>query len=423
MQDASRPSSSQDDISIGRSSSQDNLVSGVYERETRSTSAPRERRSLDGPAPVTAPPASSYSPASKQDKQQRSRQPIRTLLGRTSGRLIPLGPAWEASAIDLNLGFSPSLEDTQRQQEHQHQQNQSIPTLFQGQGLAVRVRCYCIGNQFDRSRLQDQIFRRSSASSVRAFPEVLTSVYKVPGGDTSRGDIFYFDWGCIVFWGLEKSAERHILREIAEPCVDDEHRFPPDRQERDQLRVLYTSSPKTVMENDTLALHYRFASDFDVKLAVSFALAQSTKLSTAEEELRRMGKRLAYVPDTLASTGEVPLTQKDCLRAVGHLYSQMSAVSLLGAALDVPDAMDSASSNIRELYKAVYQYLEVAERLNLLNDRFGVLREMLELCRTLGHHANYAVLEQVILWLICVCVALAVVQLIAFMGWKPTWRR
>ena len=387
---------SRDDLNIGRSSSSENIpntASGFG----RSTSAPREREEPRGHT-------------ERRDARNRQPQPIRTLLGRTAGRLIPLGPAWEAAAA-LVLPESLALDE----------QTQPIPSHFQGQGLAIRVRCYCIGNMFDRARLQDQILRRSSASSVRAFPEVLCSVYKVPGGDAALGDIFYFDWGCVVFWGLDKSAERHILKEIAEPCVDEDP-LPLDRQERDQLRLLYSSNPKMVMENDTLALHFHFASNFDVKLAVSFALAQSTKLSVAEEELRRMGKRLAYVPDMLSVSGEVPLAEKDTMRAVGHLYKQMAAVGLLGAALDVPDAMDSAPSNITALYKAAYDYLEVAERLALLSDRFGVMRELLELCRTLGQQAHYAYLEGIILWLIGVCVFLAVIQLIAFLNWKPAWR-
>ncbi|KAG7671789.1 putative Sporulation protein RMD1 [Nannochloris sp. 'desiccata'] len=385
---------SQDDMAVGRSSSIDNLA--AEDGFGRSTSAPRERQ------PRTTP---------HRDARHRPPQPIRTLLGRTAGRLIPLGPAWEAAAaLVLPESLPPDLA------------LEPVPLVFQGQGLAVRVRCYSIGKMFDRARLQDQILKRSSASSIRAFPEVMSSVYRVPGGDAAQGDIFYFDWGCIVFWGLEKSMERHIIKEIAEPCLEGDA-LSPDRIERDQLRLMYTSSPKTVMENDTLALHFRFAGDFNVKLAISFALAQSTKLSVAEEELRRMGKRLAYVPDMLADSGEVPLTERDTMRAVGHLYRQMAAVTLLGAALDVPDAMDSAPSNITALYKASYDYLEVAERLSLLNDRFQVMKEMLELCRTLGQQAHYAYLEKIIIWLIGLCVLIAVLQLIAFLGWRPAWRQ
>lgn len=70
----------------------------------------------------------------------------------------------------------------------------------------------------------------------------------------------------------------------------------------------------------------------------------------------------------------------------------------------------------------MYDYLEVAERLRLLNDRFGVMREMLELCRTLGQQANYALLELIIMVLVGVCVVLAVFQLVGFIGWRPAWR-
>lgn len=64
-----------------------------------------------------------------------------------------------------------------------------------------------------------------------------------------------------------------------------------------------------------------------------------------------MGHRMAYVPAQLAESGSVPLPERDVMRAVGQLYQQMQAVNLLGAALDVPDAMAAAPSNIRTLYK------------------------------------------------------------------------
>ena len=131
---------------------------------------------------------------------------------------------------------------------------------------------------------------------------------------------------------------------------------------------------------------------------------------------------MSHLPQGLADHGVVPLPEREVMRAIGALYKQMAAVNLLGAALDVPDAMDSAASNIRALYKAVYDYLEVAERLELLNNRFGVVREMLELCRTLGQQAYYAHLENIIMWLVVTCAVIAVAQLVGFLGWRPKWR-
>jgi uncharacterized Rmd1/YagE family protein len=413
----------------------------------RSRSAPREReREREGRA--RAP----QKPPLKQ---------LRALTGRTAGRQVVLGPSWEdevgaaaaaaaaEGVLDAEGGLLPPPPA-------------EVPSQFQGPGLSVRVRCYCLGDAFDRSQLQDHILRRG-APSVRAYPEVLCSAYGRGGGGVARAfnDVLYFDWGSVVFWGLEKSAERHILRELAEPCLGTV--LPWARRERESIRVLFTSSPATFIENDTLAMHYRHAGDMDVRLAVSFALAQSTKLSVYEEvrtegrhappssrvcaavvapwrpapqpltpltphdrprpqELRRMGRQLAYVPAQLADSGCVPLPERDVMRAVGHLYQQMQQVTLLGAALDVPETVSSAPSNIRALYKATYEYLEVAERLQLVNQRFAVMREMLELCRTLGQQAARAWAETLVMWLVGVCVVLAVFQLVGFIGWRPAWR-
>lgn len=391
-----------DDIHVGRISN----VKDDDEEEWRSISAPRERAPM-GRRPQAA--------------------PIQTLPGRTQRRLVSLGPAWIHD--DLEGSTAPAehlaVSDGQLDVSSSGQASHTVPVAFQGPGVAKHVRCYCIGREFDRSKLQDQILRRSSASSVHAYPEVLVSQFRLSGvsgsGEDRYGDIFYFDWGSVVFWGLDRSGEYHVLKEIAEPCLVGPM-YPLHRRERDKLLVIYSTSPNTVIQNDTLALHHRFWKNLEVKLAVSFVLAQSTKLSVTEEQLRRMGRSLSYVPAHLAQSGEVPLSDRGVMRAVGQLYKQMTSVTLLGATLDFPDALSSAPLNVRELYKALYDYMEVAGRIDTVNERFGVLREMLELCRTLGQQAKYAMLESIIMWLVGVCVLLAVFQLFGLLGWRHLHR-
>lgn len=59
----------------------------------------------------------------------------------------------------------------------------------------------------------------------------------------------------------------------------------------------------------------------------------------------------------------------------------MSAVNLLGRVLDIPDSITSAPDNIGSLYKSVFEYLEVHQRVHLLNDRFSVMQELLDILR------------------------------------------
>lgn len=393
-----------DDIHVGRLSN----LKDDEEEEWRSVSAPRERVPTGRRLQVA---------------------PIQMLPGRTQRRLVSLGPEWmygepqqegPGGSAEL-MAHDSTVVGVNQAHGQQAPPTDTVPIEFQGPGVAKQVRCYCIGREFDRSKLQDQILRRSSASSVHAYPEVLVSQFRLSGvsgsGEDRYGDIFYFDWGSVVFWGLDRSGEYHVLKEIAEPCLVGPM-YPLHRRERDKLLVIYSTSPKTVVQNDTLALHHRFWKNLEVKLAVSFVLAQSTKLSVTEEQLRRMGRSLSYVPAHLAVSGEVPLSDTGVMRAVGQLYKQMTAVTLLGATLDFPDALSSAPLNVRELYKALYDYMEVAGRIDTVNERFGVLREMLELCRTLGQQAKYAMLESIIMWLVGVCVLLAIFQLFGLLGWR-----
>lgn len=107
----------------------------------------------------------------------------------------------------------------------------------------------------------------------------------------------------------------------------------------------------------------------------------------------------------------------------------MAAVNLIGAVFStadsttVPDALSAAPSNIRALHKALHEYFEVADRLSLLNDRFSVIQELLELCRTLRFQAEYARLDTIVMWLVGICAVLAVVQLVGFLGWRPSWKK
>lgn len=241
---------------------------------------------------------------------------IRASAGRLSLKPVTL-PTWDA------ITEEPSSHDTTHEPSTSQQQ-QEVPSRFLGRGLPIRVTCYCIGDSFDRGQLQDQILRRSSASSVRAFPDVICSTYSSsPYPNASemspgQGNIFFFDFGCVVFWGLETSAERHIIREIALPCAN----FPLSlsREERDRVLVLYTTAPQPVVQNDALSIHWSHWDDINSKLAVSFALAQSTKLTVYEEELRLFVKQVSHLPERLAERGEVPMSERDVMRAIGELY-------------------------------------------------------------------------------------------------------
>lgn len=47
--------------------------------------------------------------------------------------------------------------------------------------------------------------------------------------------MFYFDYGCVAFWGLTQKQEQDILRNIVVPC--EENPLPPSDVEIDEFQV------------------------------------------------------------------------------------------------------------------------------------------------------------------------------------------
>lgn len=101
------------------------------------------------------------------------------------------------------------------------------------------------------------------------------------------------------------------------------------------------------------------------------------------------------------------------MQLVGQLFLQQGSVNLLTAILDTPGALDGADDAVATLYRSLFDYLEVVQRVTLLNERFGVLREMLDIVRQQGHDAYTEVLEKAVIWLVGICSFLAFCQLLA----------
>jgi uncharacterized Rmd1/YagE family protein len=72
-----------------------------------------------------------------------------------------------------------------------------------------------------------------------------------------------------------------------------------------QFEFNYSSREKPHIQNDTVTLHRRAARDVNVKLAISYALAQSTKLSLHEKRVVDMVLETRTLPEALAATGRV----------------------------------------------------------------------------------------------------------------------
>ena len=83
----------------------------------------------------------------------------------------------------------------------------SIATPSALQGKRGRIAIYCIAESLDRKQLEKKLGERGSKFLTHKYPDVLYGQYSAYGQEPT-GDIFYFDYGCVAFWGLTQKQVR-----------------------------------------------------------------------------------------------------------------------------------------------------------------------------------------------------------------------
>lgn len=96
---------------------------------------------------------------------------------------------------------------------------------------------------------------------------------------------------------------------------------------------------------------------------------------------------------------------------IGEVFIQKSEVNLLSTVLDTPEFFWGETDRLEALYDSVVEYLEFDERVEVLNQRFRVLQEMLELARVQHNVAHTAQLDWIVIWLILVDIVTLFMQL------------
>lgn len=181
--------------------------------------------------------------------------------------------------------------------------------------------------------------RRSSSSSLigpTTNSEALTIA-----------ELFVFSYGVAVFWNFTEHQEKDILADLTfsssssvptklapsptpinpslvMPLLN--RPLPEDDFETEEFHFEYNSDiEKPRLFNDMITLRTR---DHMIKLAMSHAISQSTKLSFFEERMQRTMTEAQYVPRRLALEGRLGMTRREVVALVGKLFQGRVDVNL-----------------------------------------------------------------------------------------------
>lgn len=216
-----------------------------------------------------------------------------------------------------------------------------------------------------------------------------------------RGEIFLFDYGVVVLWNFSENEELQVLSSLTHfsnrPIVN-----MPMEDMNYQYDLSSNNPPR--MFSDMITLK---SSSPLVKLTISHALAQSVKLTFFENVMDSTIESTFKLPKMMEKFGNVRMTRNDIMKLVGHLFGLKMDVNLISNVLDTPELFYS-EPELKNLYNAIREYMEISQRATVLNTRADVVSDLLEM---LSDHLNsneMTYITWIIILLICVAVVIAI---------------
>ncbi|KAF8589106.1 DUF155-domain-containing protein [Ramaria rubella] len=219
-----------------------------------------------------------------------------------------------------------------------------------------------------------------------------------------EADIFLFEYGTVVMWGMTEAQEKRFLSSIRRFEVE---KLPPEDVEMEDLNYYYADYSR--IYNDVITL--RKGSSFMTKLSLSHALSQSVKISLFEELISNTIEQTKDIPGIISETGKIGMKHNEIMRQIGQLFMLRININLVGSVLDAPEIFWSFP-DLQPLYDAARSYLEIPQRTRVLNDRVEVLQDMLQLLKESASSRHAERLEKIVIALIGVEIVIGITTII-----------
>ncbi|KAF5098535.1 hypothetical protein D0Z03_001192 [Geotrichum reessii] len=152
--------------------------------------------------------------------------------------------------------------------------------------------------------------------------------------------------------------------------------------------------------------------DHMIKLAMSHAIAQSTKLSRFEARMDGTMYDVRHVPKTLALKGKLGLKREEILKVSGRLFKLRVDVNLSSNVLDTPEFFWEDEPALNPLYTAVREYLEIEQRILVLNERCKVFLDLTEIIADSIAEYNMSRITWIIIILIALSLTVSIFEIV-----------
>ncbi|KAI9244495.1 hypothetical protein BDA99DRAFT_529116 [Phascolomyces articulosus] len=216
-------------------------------------------------------------------------------------------------------------------------------------------------------------------------------------------EMFLFDYGVVVFWGMTLAEEQRILKDL-EPY--EEAKLDLSDVEVEEFHYYYDEGCQPRIYNDIITL--RHPSNYLVKLTIAHAIAQSVKMTLFERLIDDTINETKYIPQVMAESGNIRMSRTAITKKIGQLFIMRINVNLVSNILDTPEIFWSEPA-LEPLYSAIRGYLEISQRVELLNQRVEVISDLLEMLKDHLNSSHGEHLEWIVIWLIAMEILVAVI--------------
>lgn len=258
----------------------------------------------------------------------------------------------------------------------------------------MRCTTYCTASTYDIPRLFQSLQKFGSVQLFRDCIHILIKEDKKP-----KGDIFYFAYGCVVFWSFSEEEEQVILSSLKEFEKNSNTKL-----EMDEFTFVYGEGMR--IEEDEITLHTK---NTLTKLAISHGLAQSVKLTTFEDTIQATIDKTKYLPEDLSLKGKISMSRKEISKKMGELFIERNFINLHSDILDTPEFFWNYPE-LEPFYRRTAHYLDVSKRIEVLNKRLTVVHELFEILSNELNHQHSSRLEWTIIILIVIEVVIALLR-------------
>lgn len=214
-------------------------------------------------------------------------------------------------------------------------------------------------------------------------------------------EAFFFSFGAVVFWGFSYDEISEMLEKLE--SVSEQVLLKAERTE-DEFDYEESNAGSVKIRQDQIFLS---AEDELSKISLSYAIAQSVKLSVFENIVFDMIEKTSEIPKTLAKTGSTKLSRANISRLRGELFLTQSSINLSFDLLDVPDFFWEYPE-AEPIYQKMAQYLEVTPRIEVMNKKLEVIHNLFGVLAEEQNHKHSATLEWIIIILIVIEVFITV---------------